>query len=893
MMLFGAHLAKPVQVAMIQNGTVRVRAVMVDGEDVEELAVKGASGDYQNVLLSPTHPDLKPQKPEPRANLLRVSDSGLFDGAPTFRFTKTDVDAGERTMTLTAMIGDWKVTKEIRLPEHGNVIVETLTAKCAGAYPQIRYLLNSYAFAPGKPDETWAPALRPLAENVIGDHFFRSPAAVIRKGSLGATMMPDLDTLKENRPIPTILDLDVSSGVASVPLLSYGFCDHRLSAHVRYSTDASMVHAVPKELISKCEIRLDGDAKPDSQLHAAVDYMWARYGHGYFDKILPQTMEFAKYAELCYPAAFNEKMTGGWFQRTIDGQECGGVPAGWGLGEGWVSWQCWFNQLRSAWGVRWWGQRLNHLDWVAKADKMLNLALAAPSDHGACPTTYMSKTNQWKGSLITPTGDCYYDVPSIAWKGIWYLRWLQFKDCPRREEVQKQADAIFGLMKTVQRSDGSFPSWLSKDLKVVPMLDRSAQSGLPAWFVGEYAEMKKASLSQDQKNEIQGMLTKCGEFLTQQVLPERLYYDFETFFSCSPKICLQKDGAVDNQEMWDMRTMQAPQNTLSMQWCAEAIRHMHPFDPSAAKTDDDAAMPALDTMCMYQNVWPISYRPVAYTFGGFGVQNSDGEYNDARQAQFGATLCDFGTGLGRRDLFERGVAGVRGALTLVNIPNDPFHVYPNPNYPPGLEPENCGHGGSNEQDGRTGFDWGEGSGLAAAAELIDKYGQTYKGRDWSVLIDGTPPPPVEEKPLVNPTFAMNDWRMPGWTSSDATFLTWPVISKRMDFGNHGEPFIGTCEDGKGAYDDAYVGSMTSPVFIVTKPTMHIMVGGGNTEGVGVELIDETGKRLILTRGINAEELRQITWRIPEENQGKPLRIRIFDHETGGWGHINVGKITTP
>jgi len=884
MMLVGAP-----KVVLVDNGMVRASAIYEVGEVVEELSVRDAKGVYRTILVSPTHPDLKTSTKAPRANLLRVSDPGLFDSPPSFRFSSAAVDG--LTLTLSATIDDWKVTKAIRLPEHGNTIDETLTATTNGKYPQIRYLLNSYAFAPGKPDETWAPALRPGAENVIGDHFFRSPAAVIRRGSLGATMMPDLDTLRDNRPIPTVLDLDVASGASSVPLLSYGFCDHRLSAHVRYSHDASMVRAVPHELISKCEIRLDADAKPDSQLRAAADYMWARYGHGFFDKILPQTMPFEKYAELCYPAAFNEKMTGGWFERSIDGKDCGGVPAGWGLDQGWVSYQCWFNQLRSAWGVRWWGQRLNHADWVAKADKMLNLALAAPSDHGACPTTYMSKTNEWKGSLITPTADCYYDVPSIAWKGIWYLRWLKFTDCPRRAEVERQAESIFGLMKRVQNSDGSFPSWLTKDLKVVPMLDRSAQSGLPAWFVGEYGQWHRDSLSVAQRDELQGMLTRCNSFLTQQVLPERLYYDFETFFSCSPKVCLQKDGAVDNKEMWDMRTMQAPQNTLSMQWCAEAIRHGHPFtDSGSASPEMEAAMPALDTMMMYQNVWPISYRPVAYTYGGFGVQNSDGEYNDARQAQFGATLCDFGAKLGRQDLFERGVAAVRASLTLVNIPNDPYHVYPNPNYPPGLEPENCGHGGSNEQDGRTGFDWGEGSGLAAAAELIDKYGQSYDFLTNSVRIDGTPPPPTAETVLENPTFDFSDWRMPGWTA-DATFITWPLVSGRIEFGNHGKPFIGTCEDGKGSYDDAYVGTLTSPAFAVSKPTIHLLVGGGSLDGVGVELIDAAGKQIAVARGRNSEDMREVVWTVPSGVRGAPIRIRIFDHETGGWGHVNVGRIS--
>jgi hypothetical protein len=870
-------VAAPQLVATVENGAIRVRAVRSGGEIVEELSARDKGGAYRTILVSPTHPMAGPRPTTPVGNLIRGSESGLFDAAPTFRFATATVSGN--TLKLTSTVGPWSVTKLITLPAKGNIAEITLSATTQDPYPQVRYFLNSYAFAPGKPDETWAPGLRPNDGDVIGDHFFRAPAAILRKGSLAATVMPDLDVLAENRPIPTILDLDVKSAVVPTPIVSYGFADHRLAGHVRFSHDASMVRPTPWELKLHSQIRLDADASVGSPVNAAAGYMWERYGHRYFDKVLPQVMPFADYARLCYPAAFNEKMTGGWFQRTIDGQVCGGVPSGWGLTDGWVSWQCWFNQLRSAWGLRWWGKKLGEADWVDKADKMLNLALAAPMNQGACPTTYLSKTNEWRGSLIMPTPDCYYDIPSIAWKGIWLARWSKLPDCPRRDEVRKQMTAIRDLMVRIQRPDGSFPSWLTKELKVAAPLDRSAQGSLPVWFLQEYVDAMGPSSGHDSTA---SAIDRGAQFLMKNVVDQRRYYDFETFFSCSPKPCRQLNGLIDDVAMWDPHSMQPPQNTLCMQWSAEAIHRAKRLNGQAQ------ALNALDTMAMYQNVWPISYRKAAYTYGGFGVQNSDGEYNDARQAQFGVTLCDFGAQLGRRDLFERGVAAVRASLTLVNVPGDPYGVYPNPNYPPGLEPENTGHGGTDQQDGRTGFDWGEGSGLAAAAELIDRYGETYKGNGWDVRIDATPPPPAKPVPLSNPQFDFTDPRMPGWTI-DATFLNWPTRSTRMDFNRQGLPFIGTCEDGHGGFDDSFTGSMISPPFTVTGSTIRLLVGGGSGNGVGVELLDANGKRVAVARGANEERMREVTW--PVTNSG-PYRIRIFDEEKEGWGHINVGRIRT-
>jgi hypothetical protein len=761
--------------------------------------------------------------------------------------------------------------------------------------PVVRFLLDTYAFAPdgkpmkayGRPDATFAPGIRPRKDGIIGDHFFRSPVLTVQKGELAASIMPDLDVLTENRYIPTVFDLDAANGVVDAPLMSYGFADYRLVGHVYFANDSSMTKPAPPELLFAHEILLDAKAEPFGAYQKAAKHQWDRYGHKFFDKILPQAMPFEEYAKVCYPAALNEKETGGWFETTIDGQVCGGMPSGWGRIEGWVSWQPWFNQLRSAWGMRWWGAKLANADWVSKADKMLNLALAAPMDRGAVPTTYQSKQKSWKGSLITPDPKCYYDLTNMAWKGIWMLRWLEFKDCPRKDEILRQCREMAKMMVSKQNLDGSFPTWLDKDLRVVPVLDRSAQSALPVWFLAEAGTA--GILTTSEGIAWSASVSKGANFLANQIVDGQYWYDFETFFSCSPKACFQRDGQHNHEKMRDPYTLQAPQNTLCMHWAAEALM-------AASKLSKDSklqkqSLKALDTMVLTQNVWPISYRKAAYTYGGFGVQNSDGEYNDARQAQFGDTLCDFGAALGRQDYFERGVAAIRASLTLINHPlHEKLGLYPNPNYPLGLQPENTGHGGTDQQNGRTGPDWGELSGLASMAWILEKYGPTYKLGGRSIVVDGgyvkEPTPP---QALIDPIFDMKDWRMPGWTF-EGTFLHWPVKNpRRFNWNNDGLPFIGTCEDGRGAFEDEFQGTITSPTFVVTKPSIKLKVGGGNGKGAYVELIDEEGKMLAVARGKESETMDEVVWDVTA-HKGKPLRIRIVDKEVGGWGHINVGNI---
>lgn len=1008
------------------GGDVGVRVVRTGGELIERMYVLEGSKE-RLVLTTPTESlaATGPRRAKPTA--LRGPTQGLYPNVPTLAMQTASVQAEQTGLwiTLKAEHETARFTKRIWVPRKGSIVEVSLEAELPKPRNLIHSLLLSYAFVPdgktlgngGKPDATFLPGLRPGGDNVVGDHFFRAPAAVAQKGSLAAILMPDLDALADGREMETVIDLDAKSGVVDATLMSYGFCAHQLVGHVRYATNGTLVRSVPKTLRLKAEIMLVVDAEPYAAHELASKHLWNRYGHPTLEKVLPQAMWFSEYAEACYPAAFAEAYGEnklGWFETTIDGQVCGGIPAGWGFTEGWVSWQCWFNQLRSAWGLRWWGKRLGKADWVDKADKMLNLALAAPMDRGAVPTTYQSRQRQWKGSLITPSGECYYDLTNMAWKGIWLLRWAnEFGDCPRKEEVLRQSVEMARYMVEQQNGDGSFPSWTSKDHRKVPILDASAQSALPVWFLAEVAALDGLGA---EKGRFRQAAERGGAWLLKNVVDGRYYYDFETFFSCSPKQCLQVDGRADHERMRDAHSLEPPQNTLCMQWTAEALKAL------GGQKNLAGAMKALETMNLYQNVWSLPYRKTAYTYGGFGVQNSDGEYNDARQAQFGATLCDFGAELGRQDLFERGVAATRASMTLINHPLHANNgIYPNPNYPFGLQPENCCHGGSDHQAGRTGFDWGEGSGLASMAWLIHRYGQAYidPKSGWSVGVDGvtrlpgqdgwasrllsnvgkpqaasdievrvgselrrqtvlkapmlsqwsawwpeaSPRPqlaaqieghgvldfvgtlvrkdgrtrPVNVRALAeqsgvieraaavaelpsdwcntpltlvgsargipcsfgpftvwdDPSFHPENGKLEGW-SVEGDFAEVPTFSERYDFGvNRGEGFIGTCEDGRGGFDDSFTGEIRSPEFQTTKRALRLLVGGGSGEGVYVELVrirpDGAEERLAIARGTNGERMREVVWKLPKLD-GARLQIRVVDKEKGGWGHVNVGRV---
>ncbi|MEY2407334.1 MAG: fructan beta-fructosidase [Verrucomicrobiota bacterium] len=101
-------------------------------------------------------------------------------------------------------------------------------------------------------------------------------------------------------------------------------------------------------------------------------------------------------------------------------------------------------------------------------------------------------------------------------------------------------------------------------------------------------------------------------------------------------------------------------------------------------------------------------------------------------------------------------------------------------------------------------------------------------------------------------------------------------------------------DGKGLVNtflkgDNSTGSLVSPVFVVERPYLNFLVGGGNRpEEAGVQLRVD-GKIVRSTTGADDEALNWVTWDLSDLMRQR-ARLEIFDNATGGWGHVNVDQI---
>lgn len=145
-----------------------------------------------------------------------------------------------------------------------------------------------------------------------------------------------------------------------------------------------------------------------------------------------------------------------------------------------------------------------------------------------------------------------------------------------------------------------------------------------------------------------------------------------------------------------------------------------------------------------------------------------------------------------------------------------------------------------------------------------------------------------------------------WTLTGTAFASQPVFGDNPHarggapanaVGNGwigtGENYPGPLVGGQpgGTQSNTLTGDMTSPAFVVAGDSLTLLVGGGNKpDSAYVALCDAcTDSLLRSATGANAETLQPTSWSIAAL-RGQRAYLRIADHATGTWGHINCDEI---
>ena len=681
--------------------------------------------------------------------------------------------AGGRGITVSDIRGGFEINSRIVIEDDSPVVrVEHRLTALADMGVNRAFDRYDFVAAPGgesgsELDDWFAPHLRPRTDMVIGDHVFRSPVVMMKRGDIFFALIPDLEAMeREYRrgAARYYMDFLVSGGENKSPATCFGVGNTRRRGHVYFKGDFGRPVEVPEggTLTLPYYLFLDRDGTGKEDM---LTFLWERFGRRYFESGLPQVVGLDRYASAGLTRIFKKPDV--FIEFELDGQRCGGSAAQYLLTRRgvqlmsarelrgffriqdiWLAafrlgvkvltispranqalerfiWlrgpkvppqvmlQSWFNNLRSAYGAYWFARKWKDHALLENSLSVKNLALLAPREGGAFPAIcFVTEEGvSWSRGTRAFEHLDFYHTADCATTAYYMLLW--FRDLEGDPRLLGRAHEFADFLLKVQMPSGAIPAWVHVDGSspvADPALRESATTACPAMFLA------MLYLVDGDEKHLEAAI-RAGDFLAQHVIPRHKWFDYETFYSCGPK----------KLDMFDSFTATYPQNTMSMIWAAEALRLLHIATGEARWLE--LGLEVLNHLCLYQQVWDPPFLSIN-AFGGFASQNSDGEWNDARQALAVPILMDYYRLTGRAELMERGIAALRASFTTMYIDENrrvaPGNLKSFPAWEEGSTAENYGHQGyDHKTPGFFESDWGTGSACHAAAYAQKHYGDIF------------------------------------------------------------------------------------------------------------------------------------------------------------------------
>jgi len=625
-----------------------------------------------------------------------------------------------------------------------------------------------YEFLPeGEPDCAWLPNLAPEAGDVAGQHSFRSPCAILRRGKFQLSLVPAFGPAWTASPLPRFLGLETRRGPGEPARLAFGAAGQEPRAHVFYRLTGRPARLEPGSCIELAySLILETEADPLAP-SALLRFLWSRSGLGraasppspgpepgsgeprlellvrealgclvgryglWRDCELPGPEGPRRAGFLCVRIvrprlealglplrndptpriALNYLLTP--TLRLRDKLELAGSSARGLLEQAWNG--LFFNQVRTAFGLAYYGGLWADEGLLAKARAMRELALAAPSAGGIFPAVLASarEGGRWvPGTRVWRFGSAY-GTADAAWTGLWMLR--TYRHLERDERLLGRCLELGAFLLRAQLPSGAIPAWVEVDSRGRPEARPELREGATAAAAGMFLA---ALADSGAGEEYRAGAARVADFLVREVFPRQAWSDPEVHYSCSPK-----------RLGWrDRRSGIPPQGSLCLHWAAELLGSL--ADATGEPRYARYGRAALDLLLLHQQLWSppfIGFRAA----GGFGVMNTDAEWSDARQAQFANLLMDWYARTGEEELFLRGAAALRASFALMRrLEGDEDR---------GALPENYGHSGLDAPiPGYIMPDWGSGSAASSAALARLGFGDLFvdapRGR--ALAVDG-------------------------------------------------------------------------------------------------------------------------------------------------------------
>ncbi|MBI4772610.1 MAG: hypothetical protein HY788_00280 [Deltaproteobacteria bacterium] len=163
--------------------------------------------------------------------------------------------------------------------------------------------------------------------------------------------------------------------------------------------------------------------------------------------------------------------------------------------------------------------------------------------------------------------------------------------------------------------------------------------------------------------------------------------------------------------------------------------------------------------------------------------------------------------------------------------------------------------------------------------------------------------PIQTEEATETTWDFETGDLSGWEQTGDAFLSQPTYGDNPTARHRGQPsmhegdyWIGGFErrprpfDRPGAIQgDGPQGTLTSSPFVIAKPGIGFLLGGGcDMTTARAELVVD-GRVVRASTGNCNESMQRVYWDV-SKFQGKSARIRLVDGSSAGWGHINFDDV---
>jgi hypothetical protein len=521
------------------------------------------------------------------------------------------------------------------------------------------------------------------------DAKYKAPLILVQSGSIAFGIVPDLLSLDREtlQRCNHAIDLNVPGRTA----LTVGFIPSRQAFHTVFKEDLDRSWTAGEAVENSYYIYLTGSAPVNQAYREAVRFHWQKFGRVEQTEAADEQSGTDPKYQRCglwddwRKAVWDVESPEEWLKVQMPDGSIGGavsmlrarkpLPS--------VYLGAWFNSLRTSYGMALYARRTGDSKLLELAQQTVNLALKTPGPNGAFKC--FAVPGETPGKVFWGAGDgAGISVSSgylgfdMSWTGYWLLKWRE-AGLPASEMILQRCTRLADFLISHQRPDGWLPTRFDESGEV----DENSASYVPAetapvvrflfelYKVGGDSRFKQSAL-------------KALAYVDQEIVPYRKWYDFETFWSCNPRV-----------NTFDQRTQQWPANNLALIHAPEIYLQAYQITHQPQYLSKGEAL--LDYLLLYQQSWtnPVleNLTSKAQLFGGFTTQNSDAEWSDARQSLAGEVLIDYYRETGNPEYLERGIGALRAQ----------FPISPS---------ENWAHQGYGKKAGVSSFHWGAGSGMA-------------------------------------------------------------------------------------------------------------------------------------------------------------------------------------